>query len=658
MRRTPVPNIGGRRNCFSGRNYVGTYKRLRIRGLFFGGVAASLPRSPRPATLHLSRKKTILNYLRPSALICGSCAALLLAGCSTIPERELENAFKYERLKRNDLMASEPIESEFHDYAAKAWENMETGGTAEYVSILELGDDALLARIHLIRSARKSIDIQTFIWKDDPTSRFVFDELVKAAERGVLVRVLIDALFMPAGPPELARMARAHRNVEICLYKPLSEYVEQGRLGFWDNLFFKTRHMNRRMHNKLLLVDGRIGIAGGRNYEGKYYDRDTAFLFRDRDVVVAGPAVMDMQESFELFWQDKNAVFLTQLQDVQREFEQLTNEDNPFSDSADYWMFEEIDRLANERALAKIREGFRIYEADKVRFIYDTPRKFKRRKEHMAFDDWFETILSKGEKRLVYQTPYLIYNRDIRRRFKTLRKKHPDFRIIASSNSLAAADHLHVYALSFKHRKELYKKTGIDIYEAKPYPVDQENYIHDLGALVDRAIEQSGLDRDDIEHVRRAGPRMCIHAKSFVLDGKVAMIGSHNFDPRSAKLNTECGVFIDDEEVARVLENRILNACKPRNAWTVSKGPHTPVISYFSGFIGAISTALPVFDVWPYRYTTNYELKEGCAPLLPRAPGFHENYTDVGYFPEVPDSSTVINTRLMKAFGGWARPMM
>jgi len=576
--------------------------------------------------------------------------AVLLAGCSTIPERELENAFKYERLKRNDLMAAEPIESEFHDYAAKAWATMEAGGTAEYVSILELGDDALLARIHLIRSARKSIDIQTFIWKDDPTSRFVFDELVTAAERGVLVRVLIDALFMPAGPPELARMARSHRNLQICLYKPLSDHAEQGRFGFWDNLFFKTRHMNRRMHNKLLLVDGRIGIAGGRNYEGRYYDRDTAFLFRDRDVVVAGPAVMDMQESFELFWQDKNAVFLTQFVDVQEAFDKLTNGGEAFSDSADHWMFGEIDRLANERAPSRIREGLKIYEADKVRFIYDTPRKFKGRKEHMAFDDWFEAILSKGEKRLVYQTPYLIYNRDIRRRFKTLRKKHPDFRIIASSNSLAAADHLHVYALSFKHRKELYKKTGIDIYEAKPYPVDQENYIHDLGALVDRAIEQSGLDRDDIEHLRRAGPRLCIHAKSFVLDGKVAMIGSHNFDPRSAKLNTECGVFIDDEEVARVLENRILNACKP--------GPHTPVISYFSGFIGAISTALPVFDVWPYRYTTNYELKEGCAPLLPRAPGFHENYTDVGYFPEVPDSSTVINTRLMKAFGGWARPMM
>ena len=189
------------------------------------------------------------------------CFVFFLAGCSTIPERDLENAFKYQRLKRSDVEVAEPIESGYHDYADKAWATMEAGGQAEYVSILELGDDALLARIHLIRAAHKSIDIQTFIWKDDPTTRFVFDELVKAAERGVWVRILIDALNKPGSPEQLARMARAHRNVEICLYKPLSEYAQQGRFGFWDNVLFKAKRMNRRMHNKLLIADGRELIA-------------------------------------------------------------------------------------------------------------------------------------------------------------------------------------------------------------------------------------------------------------------------------------------------------------------------------------------------------------------------------------------------------------
>ena len=590
--------------------------------------------------------------------MAGLCA-FLLAGCSTIPERELENAFKYQRLKRYEIADEQAVASEYQDLATRAWGMMEQGGTAEFITILNLGDDALLARIHLIRSAQRSIDIQTYIWKDDPSSRFVFDELVKAAERGVLVRILCDAMVTPADAVTLARMARAHRNLEIALFKPLGEYSKVGRISFWENIFFKTRRLNRRMHNKLLLVDGRVGISGGRNYEGKYFDRDTAFLFRDRDVLVAGPAVRDMQDSFELFWQDKDSVFLTQLLDVQAEFEKLTNGCEPFSDPEHAWAFEEIDELASAYSISSKRETLTIHEADRVAFVYDTPRKFKSSRERMDFDDYFEKVLSRSEDRLVYQTPYLIYSRDQRRAFKEIRKSNPKFRIIASSNSLASADHLPVYGVSFKHRKELYKKTGIDIYEARPFPADQAEYVYNYDDLVDRAIEKAGIaDRTDITRIERAGPVLCIHAKSFVLDGKITLIGSHNFDPRSANLNTECGVFIFDEEISAIVERKILAACEPRNAWTVSKGKHTPVISHFSGFIGTISTALPVFDVWPYRYTTNYELREGCEVLKPRDPDFQDNYIDVGYFPEVDSSSKVIQTRLSKGFLGWSRPFM
>ena len=132
----------------------------------------------------LNRRNTQKYFHGHSALLCvfprlkySICiiSASLLAGCSTIPERELENAFTYQRLKRSNSETTKPIKWEYHTLASKAWKTMEAGGTAEYVSILELGDDALLARIHLIRSPRKSVDIQTFIWKDDPTSRIVFD---------------------------------------------------------------------------------------------------------------------------------------------------------------------------------------------------------------------------------------------------------------------------------------------------------------------------------------------------------------------------------------------------------------------------------------------------------------------------------------------------
>jgi len=565
---------------------------------------------------------------------------LFLAGCVGIPQREPQSVQDLLVLKDHQHSSKNPIVSEYQDLADQAWSNRVAGSQAEYVVLLERGDDALLARIHLIRSAQKTIDLQTFIWRDDSTTRFVFDELRKAATRGVRVRILIDALSKSGSASYLARMAASHKNIQIVLYKPLSEYVEPGRFTFWDNLVFKARRMNRRMHNKLLLIDGRIGIVGGRNYEGKYFDRDDRFLFRDRDVVLIGPTVQEMEESFRVFWKDKEAVFLLQLKDVQQAFKQLSHPVGNFLKPEEAALFKEINRQANAKSLASVREELKVYEADRVRFIYDTPQKFDSAKEEKDFDAFFTKILNNACCSLVYQTPYLIYERGTRKAFRRLKKRHPKFRIIASSNSLAAADHASAYALSFKHRKQLYKKSGIDIYEAKPFPADRTRYVYQYEKLGD------------------PGPRLCIHAKTIVVDRKKVMVGSHNFDPRSLNLNTECGVFIDDEEIAKVLEDQILNACAPENAWTVSKAPTRPVISYFSGFIGGVSTALPFLDIWPYRYTTNFALKAEKKPLQPRDPHFLENYINVGYFPEVPDSATVIHARLMKAFGGWARPMM
>ena len=58
--------------------------------------------------------------------------------------------------------------------------------------MLETGDDALLARIHAFRAATRSIELQTFIWANDETGRYLMHELVQAARRGVAVRLLVD----------------------------------------------------------------------------------------------------------------------------------------------------------------------------------------------------------------------------------------------------------------------------------------------------------------------------------------------------------------------------------------------------------------------------------------------------------------------------------
>jgi phosphatidylserine/phosphatidylglycerophosphate/cardiolipin synthase-like enzyme len=150
---------------------------------------------------------------------------------------------------------------------------------------------------------------------------------------------------------------------------------------------------------------------------------------------------------------------------------------------------------------------------------------------------------------------------------------------------------------------------------------------------------------------------MCIHIKSFTVDGRIAQIGSHNFDPRSSKLNTENAVIIYDEEFASFLEGRMLRDSEDQNAWMVGKREHTGW-SNLNRFFGSIFAYIPFLDIWPYRYATNYELIEGKDPMTAREPDFRSHYKDVGQFPDVDSSASKIQARMMKGFFGWLRPLM
>jgi phosphatidylserine/phosphatidylglycerophosphate/cardiolipin synthase-like enzyme len=203
---------------------------------------------------------------------------------------------------------------------------------------------------------------------------------------------------------------------------------------------------------------------------------------------------------------------------------------------------------------------------------------------------------------------------------------------------------------------------GIDIYEFKPFPASIGKFVPRYRELV--ALPNETIDRYirelDIVPIMKKGPRLCIHAKSFTVDGKIAKIGSHNFDPRSATFNSECGVIVWDEKFASLVEDSILLDIAPQNSWIVGKkNEEEGLLSKMSGMIGAISSALPVLDIWPYKYTSNFELRENMTPLSsPRHPDFHTHYKDVGQFPMVDSTIRANQTRLIKAFGGWARPFM
>ena len=179
------------------------------------------------------------------------------------------------------------------------------GAPHHKVLLLDFGQDALAARLDLIRGARHSIDLQTYIFDEDDAGRLVIDELLAAARRGVAVRVLVDQLSALRRVDTLAALASSHANFQMRIYNPV---LGRARLSYPQYVLAAAccwRQLNRRMHNKEFLIDGVVGITGGRNYQDRYFDWDPDFNFRDRDILVAGPVTAGMAENFEAFWHSR-----------------------------------------------------------------------------------------------------------------------------------------------------------------------------------------------------------------------------------------------------------------------------------------------------------------------------------------------------------------
>ncbi|HEY0178124.1 MAG TPA: phospholipase D-like domain-containing protein, partial [Dokdonella sp.] len=260
---------------------------------------------------------------RAAAWTLAVLAVLGSAGCGVNRELARRADAVVAAKRATDLRCTRPdrcaIATPYAALVADANAATKPAAQVHYVDVLEHGEDALLLRIHLIRAARESIDVQTFIWAEDDAGWLVLDELIAAARRGVHVRILADQLFSLDDVDWLARIARAHANLEFKLYNPTFDEAVTQPLEFAAGLVCCFSKFNQRMHNKLFLVDGEIGVAGGRNYENRYFDWDQEFDYRDRDVLVLGPhAGGEMRASFERFWTDARATPLTRLNDVNR----------------------------------------------------------------------------------------------------------------------------------------------------------------------------------------------------------------------------------------------------------------------------------------------------------------------------------------------------
>ncbi len=565
------------------------------------------------------------------------------------------------------------IDSPLLDAAQEAIGASTADTPVHVVTLLEDGEAAMAARINLIRAARRTIDVQTYIWEQDDAGWLMLDELVHAAQRGVRVRILADQLFSFRDPKLLATLATANANLSVRLYNPTFHSAKTPPLEFAAGIvccFFK---FNQRMHNKLILIDDTIGITGGRNYENRYFDWDDSFDYIDRDIMVGGPAAREMADSFALFWQHKRSVPLTHLRDVN----QLLTSGSP----ATPWQeptYTRPDRVAEIIANAEDAAWLEDRLVDpslrlqRVAYLSDLPAKTEEPRQRDAHELTRELMgeVASAKNEVVLQTPYLVLSSRAKKIFRDLQKRPQPTRVVVSTNSLASTDAFAVYALSYKHRKSYLTKYGFEIYEMKPHLPFVDDVIESEQSAIgtpnllagEKPKASGGLFSKGRRGARNRpapllspGTRVGLHAKSLVVDDNFSMVGTHNFDPRSDHYNTESGVLVYDRRFADLLRASIMRDTAPERSWVIApRQESVPVLSGINQAISDISESLPFFDLWPFRYATSYDLKPGCTPVRRTDPRFFQCYVAVGDFPEVDLSFKLIYTRLITAFGSSA----
>jgi len=644
--------------------------------------------------------------------------ALLCSACASLSDTQRNRAASIAQAARSQV-----IDCSAADACAEASPLRELGDRAQaestaqsprhYALILDRGQDALLARVNLIRSARRRIDLQTYIFDTDDSARLVLDELLAAARRGVQVRLLVDQLSAIPDLRILAALSGAHEGFQIRIYNPSFGKAKLNYFDYAGSVLCCFRRFNQRMHTKLILIDDAVGITGGRNYQDDYYDWDAEYNFRDRDVLIAGPAAREMAGNFEAFWNARRSVPVERLNDVGRKLLRDGVPDMPPANFLRPARVAALSAAASDEAQVRERLVRQALPVGTVEYYADLPQKHRSAPADAAAPavPKLKTLIGAAQSEVLLQTPYLVLSDVAQDLFRAMHQRKPPPQVIVSTNSLAATDNAVVYSMSFKYRRRYLREFGFHIHEYKPFPEDapvdyaalmpdgpplamdgEEGLAGQAGPPAPSAEATETRDARGAKDTRgtrgttrrlqrtesrpsflssgaatellplkRAGVRLGLHAKSMVIDERIGVIGTHNFDPRSENYNTESAVIIHDSGFARALAASIRRDMAPENSWTIAPRAKPPVLSGLDYSLGKVSEALPLFDLWPWRYATSYEFKPGpdCpAPVVANDPAFHRCYQAVGDFPEVNAGSKGLYTRLLTAFGAGLVPIL
>lgn len=424
------------------------------------------------------------------------------------------------------------------------------------VLVLEDGGNAMITRAWLSEYAEKSIDIQYFIFSTDNVGLIACDYLVRAADRGVKVRIIVDDIMVETDIQDILTMD-SHENISIKIYNP---GVNLGKSIYEKVKKFTTdfRSANQRMHNKTFIVDEKIVITGGRNIADEYFDYDHEYNFRDRDVLLLGKVSGSVMQSFNQFWNSDLSVDVIDLTDetptnivdedrFDRLHEYACNPEN-------FWpqVREKIENLPS--VFPQLKESGAIVWTNEVLFVSDIPGK-NDGSEGLGGGGNTTTalinLIKEAKKSITIQSPYLITSELSQTLFKDAVDRGVEIKIL--TNSLASTDNLEAFS-SYQSDREDLLKTGVKIYECKPNAaIRKERMTGDLQKTIDYT------------------PIFGLHAKSMVVDNEICVIGTFNLDPRSANLNTECIAIIRSNAISSSVLEGMEVEMQEENAWEITQ---------------------------------------------------------------------------------------
>ena len=459
---------------------------------------------------------------------------LPLMGCTTVPTTTHDERLEhYEpKITSSDFdydPYSTPIASYYLD---------ELTATPDIsgATLIEDGLSAFIIRSAFARMATKTIDLQTYIYSNDFTSRVLIGELKNAADRGVKIRILLDDYGTKSDIVDVM-LLNQHPNIEV---KVFNTVPNRSKLLYYPQFLTDFNRLNSRMHNKLFIVDNIAYITGGRNVGSNYFYPETASNFSDTDVLFIGDMTQCATASFNEYWnhhlsipasvfpKSKSKSGMRRLEKTFAKFERDSTEN--------------LRRYNTVISMAQ--RDFKQHKFDfswgRGKFLADPPQKVEMtmvEKESYRGDiiRALQHLWDKTTDSVYMSAAYFVPGQGGLEHM--LHEENSGVHMTIVTNSLSSTNAPTVYAKWERYRRKLIE-SGADVYE---FMESAENL---RGKMHDRERKQSSFS--------------VLHSKTMVFDDNISWIGSFNLDPRSAYYNTENVAIFESREFADKLRSMII----------------------------------------------------------------------------------------------------